>query len=57
MALKRLNGSVDVVYHLAAINGTRWFNDDLGTRCEPILYITDGSRFRRDQRCTICLYE
>ena len=26
-ALKRLNGSVDVVYHLAAINGTRWFNE------------------------------
>ena len=27
MALRRLGGSVDVVYHLAAINGTRWFHE------------------------------
>ena len=26
-ALRRLGGSVDVVYHLAAINGTRWFHE------------------------------
>ncbi len=27
IALRRLGGSVDVVYHLAAINGTRWFHE------------------------------
>ncbi len=27
IALRRLGGSVDIVYHLAAINGTRWFHE------------------------------
>ena len=27
IALRRLGGSVDIVYHLAAINGTKWFHE------------------------------
>ena len=54
MALKRLNGSVDVVYHLAAINGTRWFNErpDLVARVNLSTLqmaldfaVTNGARF------------
>ena len=53
-ALKRLNGSVDVVYHLAAINGTRWFNErpdlvvkvNLSTLQAALDFaVTNGARF------------
>ena len=53
-ALKRLNGSVDVVYHLAAINGTRWFNErpdlvarvNLSTLQTALDFaVTNGARF------------
>ncbi len=53
-ALKRLNGSVDIVYHLAAINGTRWFNErpDLVARVNLSTLqvaldfaVTNGARF------------